>query len=241
MGDAKARDWPAASFLGSLSPAQSADLLGRGAAQHYARGKVLIDQGALARTVFILLEGVVKISAFSSEGHESVLGLRTHGDLIGEMAFVTRSARSARVAAVTPLEVRVLTESAFAAYLADWPNAASDVAAAVARKLRTANERRAEFVACSAATRVSVILAEVARMIGRPVAEGLTIGHEVTQGDLASLASVSLRTLEKVLKDLEHEGKVKRQRRALIITDLERSGNCWGKDDGDPQFAGLRS
>jgi len=241
LGDAKARDWPAASFLGSLSLVQRADLLGRGAAQHHARGKVLIDQGTLSRTVFVLLDGVVKISAFSSEGHESVLGLRTRGDLIGEMAFVTRSARSARVAAITPLEVRVLTEPAFAAYLADWPNAASDVAATVAHKLRAANERRAEFVACSAATRVATILGEVAGMIGRPVAEGQTIGHEVTQGDLASLASVSLRTLEKVLKNLEHEGKVKRQRRALIITDPELLGNRWGKDDGDPQFAGLRS
>jgi CRP-like cAMP-binding protein len=86
-----------------------------------------------------------------------------------------------------------------------------------------------------------MILMEVARMIGRPAAQGLTIGHEVTQADLASLASVSLRTLEKVLKDLEREGKVKRKRRTLIITDPELSGNRWGKDDGDPQFAGLRS
>lgn len=241
MGDAKARDWPATTFLGSLSPAQRADLLERGTAQRYARGKVLIDQGTLGRTVFVLLDGVVKISAFSSEGHESVLGLRTRGDLIGEMAFVTRSARSARVVAIAPLQVRVLTEPTFAAYLSDWPNAASDVAAAVARKLRAANERRAEFVACSAATRVSVILGEVACMIGRPVAEGMTIGREVTQGDLASLASVSLRTLEKVLKDLEHEGRVKRQRRALIITDPELLRNRWGKEDDDPQFAGLRS
>jgi CRP-like cAMP-binding protein len=241
LRDAKARDWPVASFLGSLSPPQRDDLLSRGAAQRHVRDKVLIDQGAQSRTVFVLLDGVVKISAFSSEGHESVLGLRTRGDLIGEMAFVTRSARSARVVAITPVEVRVLTESAFAGYLADWPNAASDVAAAVARKLRAANERRAEFVACSAATRVSVILGEVAHMIGRTAAEGLTIGHEVTQADLASLASVSLRTLEKVLKDLEHEGKVKRQRRALIITDPELLGNRWGKGDGDPQFAGLQS
>jgi CRP/FNR family cyclic AMP-dependent transcriptional regulator len=220
--DAKAHDWPIVSFLAGLSARQRADLLGRGVQRRYERGRTLLDQGTAGRAVLILCDGVVKISALSADGHESVLGLRTRGDLIGEMAFVTGAPRSARVVAATPTDARMLTESEFTAYLAAWPAAASEVTAAVVRKLRKANERRAEFLTCSAAARVAVILSETALALGHPVAGGLSIGSEITQADLASLAAVSLSTLEKVLQTLERSGLVERRRRALVITDPTR-------------------
>ncbi len=213
------RAWPSTSFIAGLSGPQLRDLLSRGTWRRYERGRTLIDEGAVGRAVLVLLDGVVKVSTISAEGHESVLGLRTRGDLIGEMAFVTRSPRSARVVAATPIEAQVLAERDFAAHLTACPAVASQVAAAVVRKLRAANERRAEFTACSATERAAVILSETALAIGRPAQGGVVIGSEVTQADLASLASISLSTFEKALQILEQNGMVERQRRELLVVD----------------------
>ena len=237
MGDTRDTGWPGASFLAHLTGRQRAELLSRGGLRHYERGDTLMDEGAAGREVLVVLSGIVKISTISVGGHESVLAFRSRGDLIGEMAFVSGSPRSARVVAATPLDARVLSEQAFAAYLDHSPAVGCKVAAAVVRKLRAANRRRAEFTACSAKARAAAVLSETALALGSPVSGGLSIGPEITQADLASLASVSLSTFEKALHALERDGLVRRHRRALIVTDSaalrRRRGNC-----GNPQFEG---
>ncbi|HEV2634377.1 MAG TPA: Crp/Fnr family transcriptional regulator [Actinocrinis sp.] len=218
MGDSTTDEWPASTFLAGLAAPRRAELLRLGTERRYDRGETILNQGDLSTSVLFLIEGVTKISTVSAYGDESLLSLRTRGDLLGEMAFATGSPRTARVVAATPVRARVLAAAEFSAFLDQHPETGLLVAGAVARKLQRANERRAEFHSLMARARVAAILVEAARTIGRPVPEGLSIGPELTQADLASLASVSLSTFEKVLLALENEHLAERRRRALIIT-----------------------
>lgn len=237
MRDIRGNGWPPASFMATLTADQQSDLLTRGGDRRFSRGTTLMHQGEPAGTVAVLIEGLVKIWAISPDGHESLLGLRGRGDLLGEMAFATRSSRSARVAASTRIRARVLTDHEFANYLERWPTAAVQMAAAVVRKLQAANARRAEFQSCDRAQRIAIILEETAARVGLPTPAGLAIGPEVTQADLASLAAVSVSKLEKELFILEQDGVVRRSRRVLIITNpgalRERAGFTSRKPYGD--------
>jgi CRP/FNR family transcriptional regulator, cyclic AMP receptor protein len=241
LGGGHMSNWPAASFLATLTDEQRADLLGRGAKRRLARGRTLMNQGEAGESVALLLDGTVKISAISADGHEALLGLRSVGDLLGEMAVATRGPRTARVVAATDITVRVLPEREFAGYLEQWPGAAAQVTAAVVRKLWTANERRAEFQSCTAAERVVIILSDTAELIGREVPGGVSIGPEITQADLASLATVSVSTIEKVLQSLEHDGLVERRRRALVVTDPRALRGRVGSGLVNPYRAGSRT
>jgi len=233
--------WPATSFLATLSAGQRADLLGRGAERRLARGRTLMNQGEAGDSVALLLDGAVKISAVSADGHESLLGLRSAGDLLGEMAVITREPRTARVVAATDIVVRMLPEREFAAYLDHWPGAAAQVTATVVHKLRTANERRAEFQSCTAPERVVIILSDTVTRFGHEIPGGVSIGPEITQADLASLATVSLSTIEKVLQRLERDGLVERHRRALIVTDPPGLRGRLGSGLANPYRAGSRA
>jgi CRP-like cAMP-binding protein len=73
-----------------------------------------------------------------------------------------------------------------------------------------------------ARARVAATLVETADTVGSPELDGISIGPELTQADLASLATVSLSTFEKLLQSLEQEGLIKRHRRALIIISVDR-------------------
>jgi CRP/FNR family cyclic AMP-dependent transcriptional regulator len=75
---------------------------------------------------------------------------------------------------------------------------------------------------------VAAILVEAADTAGRLTADGVSIGPELTQADLASMASVSLSTFEKTLQLLEQDGLVQRHRRALIISGLDRAREMAG-------------
>ena len=253
---ADAAGWPAGTFAAGLTAGQRSDLLSRGVERRFDGGATLMNQGDRGDSVAVLLRGVAKIWALSADGHETLLGLRTRGDLLGEMAVTARVPRTARVVASTPVLACVLTDREFRLYLDRWPGAAIEVAATVARRLRTANERRAEFRSRDAAQRVAAILYDTAARVGQPVGAGrggssssssssgtggVSIGPEVTQGDLASLAAVALSTVERILQDFERDGLVVRHRRALILPDpavlLERSG----PGPGNPRHEGSRA
>jgi CRP-like cAMP-binding protein len=167
--------------------------------------------------VVVILRGLAKIIVVSEEGKEVLLGFRGGGDLVGEMAVLGNRSRSATVVAATELEGHVIPATTFVSHLEHSPHIANRVSDIVADKLRAANRRRLEFNAYPADGRVARVLAEVALRYGHPEDSAWRIGPEITQADLASLASTSVRTIEKILRSLEADGLVVRRRRDLII------------------------
>jgi len=207
-------------FLGLLTSNQCSSLLELGSSRVYQPGQVLMREGNPADIVIVILRGLAKVTAVSEDGKEILLGFRGSGDLVGEMAVLSSTSRSATVIAATELQGSVISAASFVAYLERSPQVANRVSDIMADKLRAANRRRVEFNAYPAEGRVARVLAEVALAHGH--AEGATwrIGSEITQADLASLASASVRTIEKVLRVFERDGIVARRRRDLIVTDL---------------------
>lgn len=177
-------------------------------------------EGSRGDVVIIILHGLAKIIVVSEGGREVLLGFRAGGDLVGEMAVLSNRSRSATVTAATELQGRVIKAATFSSYLQRSPQVANHVSDIMADKLRVANRRRLEFNAYPAEGRVARVLVEVALRYGTPAGSTWLIGPEITQGDLASLASTSVRTIEKVLRAMEGANLVIRQRRDLIISDM---------------------
>lgn len=211
--------WPAKSFLGSIGPRAGGQLLREGRERAYRRGDTILDHGDDSKHVVLVLAGLAKVVGSAAPGHESVLALRARGDLLGEMAFLTGLPRSARVAAAGTVRARLVSADVFAGFLAEHPAVATAVAETVTHRLRAANERRTEFAALAAPARIAHALADVADVYGRTPGGTWVVGPECTQADLASLASVSVRTVEKVLRSLEGGGLVERRRRSLVVAD----------------------
>jgi CRP/FNR family transcriptional regulator, cyclic AMP receptor protein len=213
---------PPDSFLGMLTDNQRSSLLGLGSNTIYRPGQIIMREGNPGNAVVVILRGLARVAIHSEDGKEVLLGFRSSGDLIGEMAVMSSSTRlrSATVAAVTELRGNFIGAASFVAYLERSPQVARRVSDIISDKLRAASRRRLEYNAYPAEVRLACILAEVALTYG--YAEGATwrIGPEITQADLASLGSVSVRTIEKILRIMEGRGMVARHRRDLIITDL---------------------
>lgn len=208
-------------FLEMLTAKQRLSLMELGASHHYRRGQIIMREGRPADVVIVVLEGLVRVTTASEDGKEILLGLRGSGDLLGEMAALSNSKiRSATVAAATQLRACMIRAAPFVAYLERNPQVANRVSDLVADKLRAANRRRLEFNAYPAETRVARVLAEIAVAHGHREGTAWRVGPEITQADLASLASASARTIEKILRVFEADGLVARRRRNLIVTDL---------------------
>src|SRR5690348_18413794 len=100
--------WAPGSLLACLSTAQQQIILGLGRARQYHSGDALLGQGDQSSSVFIIVDGFVKISAVTSDGAESLLAIRTAGDIIGEFAAMDGLPRSATARAADAVVARVL-------------------------------------------------------------------------------------------------------------------------------------
>jgi CRP/FNR family cyclic AMP-dependent transcriptional regulator len=223
MGISGSRQLPAnpRGFLGMLTSTQRHSLTELGAYHHYNRGQAIMREGRPADIVIVILDGLVRVTTASEDGKEILLALRGSGDLLGEMAAVSNGKiRSATVTAATQLRACTIRAAVFVAYLERNPQVANRVSDIVADKLRASNRRRLEFNAYPAEARVARVLAEIAVAHGHREETTWRIGPEITQADLASLASASVRTVEKILRAFEAGGVVARRRRDLIVTDL---------------------
>ncbi|MCP4872357.1 MAG: cyclic nucleotide-binding domain-containing protein [Proteobacteria bacterium] len=91
---------------------------GEGAAQlGLLEGDVLFERGDAGTTAFQILEGTMSISVPGSDGPR-VIATRGPGDIIGELAMLSPSPRTATVTAATRAVVRALDWEALEAELA---------------------------------------------------------------------------------------------------------------------------
>jgi CPA1 family monovalent cation:H+ antiporter len=73
--------------------------------------EVIIEQGALGDSLYLIARGVVRVSC-REDGHERDLGTLMAGDFFGEMALMHHESRSATIRTVTPCQLYELPRHA---------------------------------------------------------------------------------------------------------------------------------
>src|SRR5262249_10005157 len=163
-------------------------------------GRAILRQGALERHAYLLLNGMVKVIAATVDGHEALLGIRVGGDLVGEMGALEGCARSATVITCWPLVVRVIRHNELTDLMSRYPDIAIGITKMISARLRSANRRRVDFTAHNPRRRVCRVLAELVTDHGVRHGAHWALGVPLTQPELASLAGIKLRTVEKELR-----------------------------------------
>jgi len=195
-------------------------MLGLGVLQeHSDAGRVLIREGDVTTQVLLLLSGVVKVTGATSDG-EALLAIRVGGDAVGELAALDGHTRLATVTTAGRVAVRSFSQAEFTGLLSRDPAIAAAVARSVGAKLRTATSRRIEYAGCDALTRVARILLDLADRYGEQAGLGRTIGCQLTQAELASLAAAAEPTAQRALRVLKEEGLISTGYREIIVRDV---------------------
>ena len=106
--------------------------------------------------------------------------------------------------------------------LAEHPEVANKLLAALARRLRRTNEAMADLVFSDVPGRVAKALLDLASRFGVPTDDGLRVTHDLTQEELAQLVGASRETVNKALADFAGRGFLRLEGRAVVILDIER-------------------
>ncbi|WP_336217095.1 Crp/Fnr family transcriptional regulator, partial [Nonomuraea sp. LPB2021202275-12-8] len=119
-----AAKWPMGTFLARLPEAMPAELIELGTTLMAPDGTRLIRQGDPGALVYLILQGLVKITTWAENGEQALLAVRVSGDVIGEMAILGAGRRSADATTCGQTSLTVIKGNTFIGYLQRHPNAA---------------------------------------------------------------------------------------------------------------------
>ncbi|MEA2293532.1 MAG: family transcriptional regulator, cyclic receptor protein [Solirubrobacteraceae bacterium] len=208
-------------YLSSLGAAEVAALLERGTERTFVRGQALMHEGQVPDRVLVLRGGTVKVFTTTASGKEVVLAVRGCGELVGELAALAGAERTASVVAIEPVTAIVLTQDAFRAFLLAHPPASLALLGTLARRLRDADAKRAEFAAFTTLGRVALRLLELADRFGTAEGAIIHIALPLSQEELAGWSGASLESVGRALQTMRSLAWIETGRRDIRILDVD--------------------
>jgi CRP/FNR family cyclic AMP-dependent transcriptional regulator len=161
-------------------------------------------------SVYFVRSGRIKIVRSNAAGAEVIVGIRTTGDIFGELAWLPESGehlRKTSAIAIEPSVVDSIRVDDFAAFLRTDALLARAFARGVTRRLAATQQELTELTGKSVPGRLVDVLGRLASSHGIEEPDGaLRIGMNLTHKDLADLIGTSRETLTKELAVLVDVG-----------------------------------
>jgi CRP-like cAMP-binding protein len=188
----------------------------------YGRGETVFAEGEQGDTLYIVLDGKVKIGRRATDGRENMLSVMGPSDMFGELSLFDPGPRTATATVVTDARLASLAHSSLRPWITDRPEIAEQLLRVLARRLRRTNDALADLIFTDVPGRVAKQLLALSERFGTEEADGLRVHHDLTQEELAQLVGASRETVNKALADFASRGWVRVDSRALTILDGER-------------------
>ena len=93
-------NWPPQSLVAQLTEPERIALLAAGSPVKFPDDGILVLQGDPGDGLYVLTDGMVKVTVAAESGTETMLAVRSRGDLIGEFAVLDGEPRTATARAV---------------------------------------------------------------------------------------------------------------------------------------------
>lgn len=181
----------------------------------YRRGEIVFHQHDPADALHLVTKGRFDFRVTTPTGDEIALGIRTAGEVFGELAVLTGGERSATVTALEAGETLVVRGSELRRLAQMHPSVDEVLVRLLSERVAFLSDRLVEAYTVDAETRVARRVLELLRVYGNvpPVAIPLT------QEDIAALAGTSRATANRVLRGAERRGIVELHRGRTVVLD----------------------
>lgn len=191
--------------------------------REYRRHEIIYRPGEYARTLFVVMAGVARLSIPTPNGRRILLHLLPANEMFGHTALVEGGApRVFEASAYTALRVgRITTKDFLEALLGSNERAVPEVISFLTERWITLVFRLARFLAQDLRARVAASLIEAARGFGVEDARGYVLALRITQDAIADLSAGSLRKVNAVLRGFEDEGLIGKDGGRIVLRRLD--------------------
>ncbi|WP_291013375.1 Crp/Fnr family transcriptional regulator [Hydrogenophaga sp.] len=185
-----------------------------GVQRRYRRGALLIQEGELGDTLYIVLQGRLRAFLGDNSGKELTLGIYGPLEYVGEMSL-DGGPRSANVEALETSLCAVVTRDILLAYIAAQPEFALELMGRLIRRARLATESARSVALIDVYGRLVRLLNQMAC---EPDAHGeRVLSERITHQAMAQHLACSREMVSRLMRDLETGGYVEVRERWIWL------------------------
>jgi CRP/FNR family cyclic AMP-dependent transcriptional regulator len=204
-------------LFSSFSDHQLATLLTCVQHRSFPRNAFILRAGEETDALYIILSGRVKVLIPDEEGHEVILSVMGPHEFFGEMGLLDDQSRSASVETLEPCETLRISKSGFTSCLKDNFELAMLIIRNLVKRLREADRKIESLALIDVYGRVARLLIDMAEEIdGKWIVQ-----HAPPKQEIARMIGASREMVSRVVKDLQHKGLIRAEKRKIIVLDRQ--------------------
>ncbi|BBB32165.1 CRP/FNR family transcriptional regulator, anaerobic regulatory protein [Thermotomaculum hydrothermale] len=181
------------------------------------KGEIIVSENELGDSMYLILEGEVKVSLMSEEGKEIILSTLRKGDCFGEMSLLDGEPRSANVIALTDTELLELSRESFLNEIVSNKHIAGAILKVLSMRLREANERILGLMSKDVFDRLAEYFQKEASVKGRELIDGSVVFERLPQSEIASIVGSSRETVTRAIKEMVDKGMIIASGKQIIL------------------------
>lgn len=215
----------AATFISGLDPLLANNLKDAANQRTYPARTYIFHEGDLCTGVFLVQSGLLRIDRTTRNGRVALLNLAINGDLIGELAVIDGSVRSASLSTVTSCSLHHVSTDAFRSMLNEDQAIQTAVMERLTRRIRALSTQLLETATMDAPARIAsrlVELVEIERTLGRisQSQHEIDLKLPISQEALGQWSGLSREGAAKGLATLRSIGVIETSRMRVKIRDI---------------------
>jgi CRP/FNR family cyclic AMP-dependent transcriptional regulator len=183
-----------------------------GIVRQFPKNTILINEGDVGDSLYIVLTGKVKVFASNEAGKEVVLDFHGPGEYVGEMSL-DNEPRSASVVTTEPTSCAVVSRVNFRDFVLAHPEFALNLIEKLIQRMRRTTENVKSLALSDVYGRLVRLLTGLAKDVG-----GVQVVPErLTQQDIAERVGASRDMISRLMKDLVGGGYLSVDERTITI------------------------
>jgi CRP/FNR family cyclic AMP-dependent transcriptional regulator len=206
--------------LAPLGPATLREIASSGVVRTFPKNTVLIHEGDVGDSLYIVISGKVKVYASNEQGKEVVIDFHGPGEYLGEMSL-DGSPRSASVITIEPTTCAIVNRAQFRDFILQNPDVALHLIEKLIKRARNATANIKSLALSDVYGRLVRLLTSLAHETdGRMV-----VPERLTQQDIAERVGASRDMISRLMKDLVAGGYLAVEDRQITI--LKKLPPAW--------------
>ncbi len=202
------------SLFGSLSEQERKKVLSVSVQKQFERGDIITQEGDRSGFVYIVAEGQIKGTRFTSDGREIILEIFGRCDMIGQVAAISGEPYYYTAIALTSTTVNMIKKEEFMELLRKNPGIANKTFAALGKRLRAAQAKIEEFVSDKVEQRIAKLLVALSDRMGNEI--------PFTRQEIASMVGTTIETAIRVTSRFKEAKVIKTTRGRIQIIDKQK-------------------
>ncbi len=168
----------------------------------------------IAKALYFIAFGVVKVFKTSSDGKEQILTIARPGESFCDVPMFNGGLNPAGAQAMGPVLLYGIGKNDLDVILRSYPQVALNIIKVMAKRMR-------HLLSLVEDLSFRHVIGRVARILLEYAGDGTTPGTRLTQRDMAAMAGTAREVVSRSLKTLEEEGVITMERHRIVITNKD--------------------